>query len=200
VPRHFVQVSSLALALVACGGSSEAEAAPCVPLGATAPTGPNLGATEWLDAHNLVRSGCAVTLSPAPAPGLPLLEWSSAAATVAQAWADGCAYGHNPGRGSDGVARGENIAASSPGYWDAAGVVGAWASEWPWYDHAANTCSAPPGESCGHYTQLVWRSTLRVGCGYRRCTTGSPFQGFSTWDFYVCDYEPPGNFNRQRPY
>jgi len=197
--RRFVRISSLALALVACGGSSEAGAAPCVPLGPTAPTGPNVGATEWLDAHNLVRSGCGVTISPAPAAALPLLEWSSTAASVAQAWANGCVWRHNPVRDPDGVARGENIAAST-GSLDASAAVAMWAGEWKWYVRATNTCSAPVNESCGHYTQLVWRNTLRVGCATARCTTGSPFAGSSTWTFVVCDYEPPGNIGGQRPY
>jgi hypothetical protein len=110
-------------------------------------------------------------------------------------------YAHNAGRGSDGVARGENIAATAPGgRADATPgyVVGLWAGEWPDYAYATNTCAA--GKVCGHYTQLTWRSTLRVGCARKSCTTGSPFQGFTTWDFFVCDYEPPGNFGGQRPY
>jgi len=184
--------------LVGCGGAGEADAAPCVPLDGGRPTAPSAAAQAFLDAHNLVRSGCGVTISPAPAPALPLLEWSASAAAVAQAWANGCVNQHNAGRGSDGVARGENIAASSPDHWDEAGVVGAWASEWSSYTYSSNGCAS--GQVCGHYTQLVWRSTLRVGCGYKRCTVNSPFPGFPTWDFYVCDYEPPGNFRGQKPY
>jgi pathogenesis-related protein 1 len=189
--------------LAGCGAAGEADAAPCVPLGAGKPTGPNAAAQAFLDAHNLVRSGCGVTISPAPAPSLPLLEWSSSAAAVAQAWANNCSWSHNPVRNPDGVARGENIAASSPDLWDEAGVVGAWASEWVGYNYAGNTCTPPSGvtwTSCGHYTQLVWRSTLRIGCGYKRCTVNSPFQNFTTWDFFVCDYEPPGNVSGQKPY
>lgn len=187
-------------ALAGCGGGGGEAAAPCVPLGGGRPTGPTAAAQAWLDGHNEVRSGCAVPVSPAPAPPLPLLQWSAAAAAVAQAWAEGCVWGHNPDRGADGIARGENIAASTPGYWATpADVVGDWASEWADYTYASNGCAA--GQQCGHYTQLVWRSTARVGCAKATCTGTSPFSGYSgPWEYYVCDYEPPGNYRGQRPY
>jgi len=187
----------IAATLAGCGGTVEADAAPCVPLDGGRPTAPSAAAQAFLDAHNLVRSGCGVTISPAPTPALPLLEWSTSAAAIAQAWANGCTWAHNPGRASDGVARGENIAASTGGL-DGAAAVAMWAGEWKHYAYRSNTCAA--GEQCGHYTQLVWRNTLRVGCATARCTTGSPFTSSSTWTFVVCDYEPPGNYVGQKPY
>lgn len=146
----------------------------------------------WLDAQNAVRRNA----SPTPSPPLPALTWSTSAADVAQAWANGCTYQHNAGRGD----RGENIAASAPqGTWGAADAVAAWASEAKDYDLASNTCAS--GKECGHYTQLVWRDTVRVGCAHRACSTGSPFGAQNpNWDFWVCDYEPPGNWVGQRPY
>ena len=74
-------------------------------------------------------------------------------------------------------------------------VVAMWASEAKSYDYATNGCSGV----CGHYTQVVWRSTTSVGCAIQRCATGSPFGG-STWFFAVCNYVPPGNFVGERPY
>lgn len=187
---------ALTAALAGCGSGVE-------PLdGPGGPTGPTADQAAWLDPHAAVRAGtfAGVTVSPVPLPALPALTWSPAAAAVAQAWAAGCTYAHNPGRGADGTPRGENIAASSPGYWPTpAAVVGAWASEWSDYDYATNGCAA--GKVCGHYTQLVWRATLRVGCAKATCSVNSPFgAGFPTWEFYVCDYEPPGNWSGQRPY
>ena len=114
---------------------------------------------------------------------------------VAAAWAAHCTWSHNAGRGD----LGENIAASSPGYWPTMSeVVQAWASEAADYDYASNSCA--PGKVCGHYTQLVWRNSTLVGCAYARCTQNSPFDGVPTWDFWVCDYSPPGNWIGQRPY
>ena len=141
--------------------------------------------------HNQIRS----TATPTPSPGLPAVQWSSQVEAVATQWAANCVYQHNAGRGN----LGENIAASSPGYWSSiAGVVQAWASEAADYDYASNTCAA--GKECGHYTQLVWRNSTLVGCAYASCNKNSPFQGVTTWDFWVCDYSPPGNFIGQRPY
>ena len=153
---------------------------------------PTQEAQAWLDAHNAVRR------APQPPPPSPLspLTWSAAAAGVAQAWAAGCVYQHNAGRGD----RGENIAASAPpGSWQLNDVVTAWAGEVADYDYATNSCAA--GKQCGHYTQLVWATTLRVGCAHQVCNSNSPFgSGNPGWDFWVCDYEPPGNWVGQKPY
>jgi hypothetical protein len=164
---------------------------------------PTLDARAWLDAHNAARAGtlAGVTVTPVPSPALPALGWSTAAAAVAQAWAANCVYQHNAGRGN----LGENIAAAyPPDSFDAAGVVGLWGSEWVGYHYDTNTCTppAPPApQTCGHYTQLVWRSTVNVGCAKVTCTTGWPFGGTpGNWDFWVCDYEPPGNYVGEKPY
>jgi hypothetical protein len=148
-------------------------------------------AQVWLDAQNAVRR----TAQPTPNPPLPPLTWLADAAAVAQTWADRCNYAHNAGRGM----RGENIAATAPaGHRTSTDVVGLWASESQSYDYASNTCAS--GQQCGHYTQIVWRTSTRAGCAHRACATNSPFASNPTWDFWVCDYEPPGNFVGQRPY
>jgi hypothetical protein len=194
--------------LAGCGGPGDSGTGGTPgPTGPTGPGGPSVPTTaqaEWLDPHNAARAGtlAGVTVSPVPTPALPALTWSAAAEAVAQAWAKRCVYEHNSGRNADGISRGENIAATAPGgRADAtpAYVVGLWAGEWPDYTYATNTCAV--GRVCGHYTQVVWRSTTRVGCAKATCTVNSPFgAGAQTWDFFVCDYEPPGNYVGQRPY
>jgi pathogenesis-related protein 1 len=152
---------------------------------------PTSDAQSWLDAQNAVRRAP----QPAPASPLPPFTWSLDAAAVARSWANGCVYQHNSNRGQ----RGENIAASSPGYLDVPKTVAAWAGEAADYDYQSNTCAS--GKECGHYTQLVWRDTARAGCAQARCHSNSPFGAqFPDWDFFVCDYEPPGNYIGQRPY
>src|SRR6266849_5496150 len=144
---------------------------------------------RWI-AVLLFACGCGLGLEgdpdgghAAPQPG-PTAE--------AQAWVDA----HNAVRGD----RGENIAASAPANrWSLADAVAAWAGEAQDYDYATNGCA--PGKQCGHYTQIVWRDTLRAGCAHRACDTNSPFGAqLPSWDFWVCDYEPPGNFVGRRPY
>ena len=75
------------------------------------------------------------------------------------------------------------------------GVLG-WATEAANYNYAMNTCAS--GQLCGHYTQIVWRTTQMIGCGMKLC----PPSGFFTtnWTVVVCDYKPAGNFNGLRPY
>jgi hypothetical protein len=42
----------------------------------------------------------------------------------------------------------------------------------------------------GHFTQLVWRSSARLGCGASVC------RGLQIW---VCNYDPPGNVQGNFP-
>jgi pathogenesis-related protein 1 len=143
-------------------------------------------------AHNAVRAAA----SPVPTPPLAPLCWNASVASVAQSWADACTWRHNPNLSN----LGENIAAFGGNHSVSAGpdAVNFWAEEASDYQYSSNSCSGV----CGHYTQIVWRSTTEVGCGVRVCTTGSPFDSHSgaTWTMVVCDYRPPGNFRGQRPY
>jgi hypothetical protein len=70
-------------------------------------------------------------------------------------------------------------------------AVTSWASEGARYDHASNTCS---GTTCGHYTQIVWRATRKLGCALGDCP------GLTFRTSLVCNYGPGGNVNGQRPY
>lgn len=186
---RWVVLGALALA---CGGGG-------TPAGGTGgtPASPGpcaLGADPcaFLAAHDAVRAAA----TPAPSPPLPGMDWSSAASAAANDWARQCAWRHDPALGALGL--GQNLYAST-GAATPAAAVASWASEAGDYDLASNTCRA--GQVCGHYTQLVWRNSVALGCAIERCTTGSPFAGAdATWWNVVCDYAPPGNFVGQRPY
>ncbi|RKH52014.1 CAP domain-containing protein [Corallococcus llansteffanensis] len=153
--------------------------------------GPTQFATDMLEAHNAARASA----QPQPTPALAPLTWDATVEAVAQKWADNCKFEHNPNRGN----AGENIAAATSDYQTTKGTVTGWVAEAADYDYAKNTCTA--GKVCGHYTQVVWRNSTRLGCAVKRCTTGSPFGGGSAaWVFWVCNYAPPGNYAGQRPY
>jgi len=142
-------------------------------------------------AHNEVRANA----SPTPEPALAPLCWSSSVAEIAQAYAEGCVFQHNPSRGF----LGENLFASSgsASASSALQAVNLWAAEAVDYTYETNSCSGV----CGHYTQLVWRGTENLGCGIATCFANSPFgSSFSTWTFVVCNYDPPGNWVGQLPY
>src|SRR5207302_48623 len=123
-----------------------------------------------LEAHNRVRARhCA-----------PPLAWSAKLAASAQKWADnlgarGCGLQHSGGP------HGENLAAGSEGFLDAAAVVGMWYDEGRHYRGGFSM-------KTGHFSQVVWRSTKQLGCGRARCP------GLEVW---VCQYDPPGNVEGQ---
>jgi hypothetical protein len=144
--------------------------------------------------HNQVRAN----VSPPANPPLPPLCYDASVASVAQQWADGCTWAHRSNLQQLGL--GENLYAYTtsgpPPATPQLLAVDAWAAEASNYNYAANSCSGV----CGHYTQVVWRNSDRLGCAVKQCTTGSPFAGFPTWWFVVCNYQPPGNYVGQRPY
>ncbi len=139
-----------------------------------------------LQVHNDARASA----DPAPTPALAPLQWDEELAAVAQRYADGCKYGHSMGE------YGENLFAQAGKEATAEEAASAWAAEADDYDYDTGACSG----KCGHYTQMVWRDTARVGCGVALCTTGSPFQGFTTWQYWVCNYDPSGNWQGEKPY
>lgn len=70
-------------------------------------------------------------------------------------------------------------------------VVDSWGSEIADYDYADNSCES--GKMCGHYTQVVWRSTTTVGCAMAVCKD-------SKQQVWVCQYQPAGNWVGEKPY
>jgi hypothetical protein len=73
-------------------------------------------------------------------------------------------------------------------------VVESWASEAEFYDYGSNSCSGV----CGHYTQIVWRDTERLGCAFTNCPHLDIFDG--PGQFWVCHYAYPGNYIGEKPY
>ena len=130
--------------------------------------------------------------------GVPGLAWDPALAAIAQAWAAKCTdkdapsglVDHNPNRGVGYQGSvGENIFGSTATP-SAQQAVGSWVGELQSYNYAQNTCSGV----CGHYTQVVWKTTQKVGCAVYTCNS-LKFSGT-----LVCNYSPAGNVNGQRPY
>lgn len=76
---------------------------------------------------------------------------------------------------------GENLALN---YATPALAIDAWGDEESKYNFA----KAAFGEKTGHFTQLVWQATTRVGCGAVNCDS----DGAKGW-LLVCEYDPPGN-------
>ncbi|PWA45153.1 pathogenesis-related protein [Artemisia annua] len=86
---------------------------------------------------------------------------------------------------------GENIFWGSGNGWRPAQAAAAWVGERRWYAYGSNSCNG--GQECGHYTQIVWKTTCRVGCAKVTCAKGRGV-------FMICNYDPPGNYIGEKPY
>lgn len=203
-----MQYRCLLIAIIAsaCGGGDDPDGvpddapavsddAPAVPGDVPATTGEPAGLAGITALHNQVRA--MVQTSPALEP----LTWDADLAATAAAWVAECRdqdapvglVDHNPDRSvGHPYYVGENVFAST-GRATARAAVDSWADERNNYDYSANAC--PGGDQvCGHYTQLVWRSTRKVGCALGNCP------GITFSSTIVCDYGPGGNVSGQRPY
>ncbi|XP_045698564.1 peptidase inhibitor 16 isoform X2 [Phyllostomus hastatus] len=143
---------------------------------------------EMVKLHNLYRA----QVSPSAANMLQM-RWDEELAAFAKAYAQQCVWGHNKERGR----RGENLFAITDEGMDVPRAVEEWYLEQEHYNFSAAHCD--PGQMCGHYTQVVWAKTEKIGCGSHFC---EKLQGVEETNIHllVCNYEPPGNVKGQRPY
>ncbi|XP_062082328.1 pathogenesis-related protein 1-like [Humulus lupulus] len=134
---------------------------------------------DYLDVHNWARAEV----------GVRPMEWDETVAAYAQEYANqrsgDCSLFHSGGN------YGENLAWGS-GDLSAADAVWMWVEEKSIYDYDSNTCLGENPWDCLHYTQVVWRDSTRLGCAKVWCDVGGTF--------IICSYDPPGNFNGQRPF
>ncbi|CAH2077944.1 unnamed protein product [Thlaspi arvense] len=133
---------------------------------------------QFLEPHNTVRTSL----------GLSPLVWDGKIASYAIWWANqrryDCSLTHSTGP------YGENLFWGSGSDWTPTFAVESWTVEAKSYNHMSNSCE---GGMCGHYTQIVWRDTKRLGCARVVCENGAGV-------FITCNYDPPGNYVGENPY
>jgi uncharacterized protein YkwD len=147
-----------------------------------------------VSAHNQKRAG----VNPS-AQNMKTMVWDAALASSAQAYANKCIstagtlMDHNADR-SKGFSYyvGENIYATQASVANGVDAVNLWYNEVTDYNYDTNTCAQ--GKICGHYTQLVWATSNKVGCGRASCPN------IKYPNTIVCDYGPGGNTNGAKPY
>ena len=152
----------------------------------------------FVDAHNQARSG---PLTPPPSPPLPPVSWDAILADSVYTYATRCQgttglLSHNANRSTDYQALGgsgyvgENIYGSSGrGGATPDAAMALWMSEASSYDYASGNIG-----SAGHYTQVVWRDSVRIGCAIVDCPA------LTYHNTVICDYAPGGNITGHKPY
>jgi pathogenesis-related protein 1 len=96
---------------------------------------------------------------------------------------------HRPRSGKWKQKHGENLLFGTMGYHGVTDAVRSWENEKAYY--RGQVLNASNWHASGHYTQVVWRNTLQVGCAKAEC------QGHV---IVVCNYDPPGNILGQTAY
>jgi pathogenesis-related protein 1 len=154
---------------------------------------------QFVAAHNAARA--RTDLDPLPSPVLPPVSWDPILADAAYNYlskcisTDGKLVDHNQNRTKDYAALGgtvyvgENIYASSGNTVMPRDAVDSWMSEKSAYVYGSGDLT-----KAGHYTQVVWRDSVQIGCAIVNCPSAS----YS--DTILCDYAPGGNINGQNPY
>ncbi|GLR66815.1 hypothetical protein GCM10010909_14950 [Acidocella aquatica] len=149
-------------------------------LGVPAQAQEDLGTpADVLAAHNAYRASV----------GLPPLRWSGPLAVQAQQWADHLAEtGVLQHSGS-----GQNLAMAEDGTQTVTQLVDLWGREQADFTDGIFPSISTTGNwmDVGHYSQMVWRATTAVGCGFA--------ENYGR-EVLVCDYSPVGNVMGERAY
>lgn len=140
-----------------------------------------------VELHNHYRG----QVSPSASAMLPL-RWDPSLKVIAEGYAAKCIWNHNPELEDTG----ENLFAGT-GPLDLREALEKWFLEHLDYDFQNNSCDED--KMCGHYTQMVWADTHRVGCAFHLCNNMEGLE-WERVSFLVCNYYPAGNYEDERPY
>lgn len=126
--------------------------------------------------------------------GSPPLAWDAGLAGAARAYAEELAstgrFEHSAPSSRPG--QGENLWVGTRGAYTYAEMAGGWVDERRHFRRGAFPENSATGEwsDVGHYTQIVWRTTNRVGCAVASNARD---------DYLVCRYTPQGNIVGRDP-
>jgi Cysteine-rich secretory protein family len=136
-----------------------------------------------LAAHNIERTRM----------GMPPLAWDDAlgfgAATYAQQMALSGLFAHSDRHARRGI--GENLWMGTHGAFSIEAMVGGWAAEKRYFVPGVFPNNSRTGnwEDVGHYTQMIWPTTTRVGCA---------IASTARIDYLVCRYATAGNMDGRK--
>ena len=108
--------------------------------------------------------------------GTPPLRWDCTVGALAAGWAK------KGTPGPSGTDLGENIFVASDADAKVTRAIDQWEDEAHHWKNKTGACES--GKACTHYTQMVWRSTTKIGCAINRNLSGR-------WKLMlVCNYDP----------
>jgi len=190
-----------ALVGAAFGGSTAGD-------GTTSDGGCNTGENSFdlpdiitcVDRHNSYRGN-------EEADNMNKIVWDEHLAKLAQGWANQCKWKHGD-TNCDGTPIGQNMffVAGGKSHIPTVNISTAmrlWYEEKPNYHFENRTCD--DGKMCGHYTQVVWAKTRKMGCAIAYCPIldyddKADDQDPRNASLFVCDYTPAGNYRGQDAY
>uniref|UniRef100_A0A8C8ZB61 GLIPR1 like 1 n=1 Tax=Prolemur simus TaxID=1328070 RepID=A0A8C8ZB61_PROSS len=145
---------------------------------------------ECVTTHNEWRS----KVSPS-AGDMKYMSWDKSLAKTAEAWAKKCQFMHDSCLDTPYACDknfqyvGQNIWLGGINGFTSRVAITSWYNEVEYYNFDNISCS----KVCGHYTQVVWANSYKVGCAVADC----PKLGAA---LFVCNYGPAGNYVNTRPY
>uniref|UniRef100_A0A8D1NSR7 SCP domain-containing protein n=1 Tax=Sus scrofa TaxID=9823 RepID=A0A8D1NSR7_PIG len=125
-----------------------------------------------------------------------LQTWDPELAKIARSWASSCQFAHNkqlkpPYRlHPNFTSLGENLWTGSLSIFSVTSAVTDWYNEVEYYDFKTQRCA----RVCGHYTQVVWAESYKVGCAVQFCPRVAGFDTLRNGAHFICNYGPAGNF------
>jgi len=155
-----------------------------------------------LDIHNEYRSDTALgrTGSQPMAQDMAELIWDEGLENDAKEYANRCVFEHDPKNDS----QGENLFTAVSSIDNVDNIdrllkgMFRFYNEHQYYNFDNGRCTRQP---CGHYTQVVWADTTKVGCAYSECSSIQNFRAsFPHQILMVCRYLSPGNWYGKKPY
>ncbi|NWR90778.1 GLIP1 protein, partial [Furnarius figulus] len=150
---------------------------------------------ECVQTHNQLRS----EVNP-PASNMLYMSWDPDLAKTAKGWAKKCQFRHNiylrePGKTHPRFTSvGENLWTGSLSAFSVKRAIAAWYSEVNVYTYETHRCT----KVCGHYTQVVWATSYKVGCAVHFCPRVA-YSSMTNAGHFICNYGPAGNYPT-RPY
>ncbi|XP_060074552.1 uncharacterized protein LOC132554261 [Ylistrum balloti] len=151
---------------------------------------------DFLEAHNYFRAK-------ENAKDMQELTWSRSLQKKAADWADKCLWEHSPKsdrKFKSASTAGENLFMSTAKDLNVTKAVNMWYNEKKYYSYKHNSCES--GKKCGHYKQVVWSKSYKLGCAAKRCQPlyegKTVVMNPKAW-YIVCQYGP-GVLKGVKPY